>query len=173
MYLNEGFDYLGFLGYRSRCWQILLVGRGESRTLKQRVKKTDPLIDTGGGGWGGALMPTAQRQSAPTPDCVFQLSGDSGILAELQFHNPLPSIPFQLLEGCLSLMQMRPALRLWLQKREEGAEGSSEVTGLVESWISSLKKMHWAPMQQCFAAVTWSVVYFSEWRFYSVCAVVV
>lgn len=172
MYLNEVFDYLGFLGYHSRCWQLLFGGEGESRTLKQRVKNTYTLIDKGGWGWGCDAGSPAQ--SVPTPYRGFQFSGDSGILAELQFHNSLPSIPFQLLEGCPSLMQMRPAPRLWLQKREEGgAEGSSKVTGLVESWISCPKKMHWAPLQQCFAAVTWSVLYVSEWRSYSVCAVVV
>lgn len=135
MYLNEVFDYLGFLGYHSRCWQLLLVGRRGSRTLKQRVKNTSPLIDTGG------CDADSRVKSVPTPPRGFRLSGDSGILAELRFHNSLPSIPSQLLEGCLSLMQMRPALRLWLQKREEGgAEGSSKVTGLVESWISCPKK---------------------------------
>lgn len=50
-----------------------------------------------------------------------------------------------------------------------GAEGSSKVTGLVEGWISWPKKMHGASLQQCFAAVKWSVLYFSEGRFYSVC----
>ena len=120
MYLNEVFDYLGFLGYHSRCWQLLFGGEGESRTLKQRVKNTYTLIDVGGWGWGCDAGSPAQ--SVPTPYRGFQFSGDSGILAELQFHNSLPSIPFQLLEGCPSLMQMRPAPRLWLQKREEGGQ---------------------------------------------------
>lgn len=120
MYLNEVFDYLGFLGYHSRGWQLLFGGEGESRTLKQRVKNTYTLIDKGAWGWGCDTGSPAQ--SVPTPSRGFQFSGDSGILAELQFHNSLPSIPFQLLEGCPSLMQMRPAPRLWLQKREEGGQ---------------------------------------------------
>lgn len=169
MYLNEVFDYVGFLSYHSRCWQLLLTGSRGNRTLKQRVKNTYPLIDMGG---REAASPV---KSVPTPHRLFQLSGDSGILAELQLHNSLPSIPFQLLEGCLSLMQMRPALRLWLQKRGWGGQkGVQRSRGVVESWISCLKKkMHRAPLQQCFAAVKWGVLYFSEWRFYSVWAVVV
>lgn len=55
-----------------------------------------------------------------------------------QLHNSLPSIPLWLLEPCLSLMQMRPAQALTAE--EEGAEGSSKVTGLAESWISCLGK---------------------------------
>lgn len=64
--------------------------------------------------------------------------GDAGTGAEPQLHNSLPSIPLWLLEHCRSLMQMRPAQALTAE--EEGAEGSSKVTGLAESWISCLEK---------------------------------
>lgn len=113
MYLNEVFDYLGFPGYHSRCWQLLWVGRGERKTLKQRVKDAYALMDMGVG-WGPWC--DSPVKSVPTPRRVCRLSSDSGILAGLRFHNPLPSIPPPRLEGCPSLMQMRPAWRLWLQK---------------------------------------------------------
>ena len=99
---------------------FFLVGRGESSTPKQRVKNHLSINRRGGSGEAGGCDAGSPARLVPTPNRVFQLSGDSGILAEPQFHNSLPSILFQLLEGCLSLMQMRPAPRLWLQKREEG-----------------------------------------------------
>lgn len=54
---------------------------------------------------------------------------------------------------------MRPAQALTAE--EEGAEGSSKVTGLAESWISCLeKKNDPGLLQPCFAAVEGSALYF-------------
>lgn len=63
---------------------------------------------------------------------------DAGTLGEPQLYNSLPSIPLWLLEHGLNLMQMRAAQALTAE--EEGAEGSSKVTGLAESWIGCLEK---------------------------------
>lgn len=109
----------------------------------------------------------------PTPHRVFLLSRDSGSLAEPQFHNSLPSIPFQLLEDCLSLMQMRPARRLWLQKREEG--GRREFKGhRAGGKLDQLPEKKWTGLL-CSSVLQQlnEVCFISEWRFYSVCAVVV
>lgn len=56
-------------------------------------------------------------------------------------------------------MQMRPAQALTAE--EEGAEGSSKVAGLAESWISCLEKKKNDPglLQPCFAAVEGSALY--------------
>lgn len=81
MYLNEVFDYLGFLGYHSRCWQLLLVGRGGSKTLKQRVKNTYPLIDTGD--WRAGAMMRASRHSR----CSLSIAYSSSRVIQVFWQN--------------------------------------------------------------------------------------
>lgn len=36
MYLNEVFDYLSFLGYHCRCWQLLFGGEGGKQHSKTK-----------------------------------------------------------------------------------------------------------------------------------------
>lgn len=87
MYLNEVFDYLGFLGYHSRCWQLLFGGEGESRTLKQRVKNTYTLIDKGSG--GGAVMRAARRSRCPPP-----IADSSSRVIQVFWQNCSSTIPY-------------------------------------------------------------------------------
>lgn len=171
MYLNEVFDYLGFPGYHSRCWQLLFGGEGESRTLKQRVKNTYTLIDKGGWGWGCDAGSPAQ--SVPTP-----IADSSSRVIQVFWQNcgstiPYPAFRFSCWRAARALCKWDQLRGLDCRSERRGAEGSSKVTGLVERGISCPKKMHWAPLQQCFAADTWRALYVSEWRSYSVCAVVV
>ena len=110
-------------------------GGGESRTLKQRVKNTYPLIDT------GSVMLAAQRSPCPLPIAcsippviqVFWRSCSSTL--------PYPAFRSSCWRAAWALCKWD---QLWgFDCRSEGvggAEGSSKVTGLVESWISWPKK---------------------------------
>lgn len=150
-------------------WHLLLVGSREKQDSQTEAKNTYPLIDLGGcdAASPGKSVPTAPRPPQPSLRW-FRYSGRTAA------PQSLPSIPFQLLEDCPSLMQMSQLGGFDCRSRG-GGRGSSKVTGLVESWIRRLKKK-----KKClgcsaagFCAVKWSVLYFSEWRSYSVCAVVV
>lgn len=145
---------------------FFLVGRGESSTPKQRVKKHLSINRRGGGvGRREGVMRTARRSWCPLP-----IAYSSSRAIQVFWQNRSSTIPYPAFR--FSCWRAAWALCKWDQLRgfdcrseRRGAEGSSEVTGLVER-LDRLppQKMHWAPLQQCFAAVTWSVLYFSEWR---------
>lgn len=125
-------------------------GGGKSRTLKQRVKNTYPLIDT------GSVMLAAQGSPCPLPiacsiPLVIQVLGTTAVPHFLTQHSVsaaggLPE-PYAN-ETSSEALTAEARVGEW-----RGAEGSSKVTGLVEGWISWPKKMHGASLQQCFAAV--------------------
>ena len=108
-------------------------GSRESRALK--TVKNHLSINRHGG-----CDAASPAKSMPTPHRLFQLSGDSGNSGRAAAPQSLPSIPFQLLEGCLSLMQMRPALRLWLQKQRREAEGVQRSQGWWKAGSVAWKK---------------------------------
>lgn len=141
-------------------------GGGKSRTLKQRVKNTYPLIEM------GSVILAAQRSPCPLP-----VACSIPPVIQVFRHNcgstlPYPAFRFSCWRAAWALCKWD---QLWgFDCRSEGGWGRRGQKGVQRSqgwWKAgsvAQKKMHWASLQQCFAAVKWSVLYFSEWRFYSV-----
>lgn len=154
---------MGFLSYHSHCWQLLLVGSREIGLYNKELKTL--TVNRPGGLW--CCQPSEVGAHSPSSIPALWWFRYSGRTAAPQF------LTQHSVSAAGRLPEPYANETSWgFDCRGEGAEGSSKVTGLVESWISCQTKMYWAPLQQCFAAVKWSVLYFSEWRFYSVSAVV-
>lgn len=147
-------------------WHLLLVGSREKQDSKTESKtNTYPLIDL-----GGCVLP-ARGARAHCPSPAPALPRVIQVFWQSCSSQPLPSIPFQPLEDCPSLMQMSQLEALTAEAGEWGG-GVQRSQGWRRAGSAAWKekkKMHWAALHQCFAAVKWSVLYFSERRFYSVC----
>lgn len=90
---------------------------------------------------------------------------------------PYPAFRFSCWRAAWTLCKWDQLLKLWLQKRG-GLRGARRefkghrAGGRLEQ-LPGKKKCTELLCSSVFAAVKWSVLYFSEWRFYSVWAIVV
>lgn len=112
----------------------------------------------------GEPVPTAPRPLQPSRG-RFRYSGRAAA------PSPYPAFRFSRWRTARALCKWASS-RLWLQKQGSGEgefKGHRAGGELDRPPERKKKKMHWAALQQCFAAVKWSVLYFSERRFYSVC----
>lgn len=162
MYLNEVFAYVGFLSYHSLCDSFFWGQRGKqgSKTVKNHLSINRH---------GSCDTASPVKKSMPTPLAYSSSPVIQVILAELQLHNPYPAFRFSCWRAAWALCKWD---QLWgfdcrsrggRQREFKGHRAGGKLDQLPE------KKMHWASLQQCFAAVKWSVLYFSEWRLQRVC----